>query len=140
MLTVRNVESYLRNLISEDTEDIKNVWETFKTFCKETVEGEEDQEILYQCSVYNFTGEDLFHVEFVRQFTIYEEDNYSHMEQLHCECLIEPTDDLKKLEVSEWSMDYEGLDDFFNHIENLREFKIPLNYKPIKLEIYQEKI
>ena len=62
------------------------------------------------------------------------------MEQLHCECVLEPTDDLKKLEVSEWSMDYDDIDDFFNHIENLQEFKIPLNSKPVKLKIYQEKI
>ncbi len=74
------------------------------------------------------------------KFTIYEEDNHSHMEQLYCECLFEPTYNLKNLEASEWSMDYEDLDDFFNHIENLKEFKIPLNSKPKKIEIYQEKI
>ncbi|KGR75658.1 hypothetical protein [Ureibacillus sinduriensis] len=140
MLTVRNAESYLKNLISEDTDDIKSAWETFKAFCRETVEGEEDKEILFQCGVYNYSGEDLFLFDFVRQFTIYEEDNYSHIEQLHCECLLEPTDELKKLEVSEWSMDYGNIEDFLNHIENLQEFKIPLNYKPKKLEIYQEKI
>ncbi|MGX9134153.1 hypothetical protein ACWV26_07190 [Rummeliibacillus sp. JY-2-4R] len=140
MLTVRNVESYLKNLISEDTDDIKNAWETFKDFCRETVEGEEDKEILFQCGVYDYTGEDLFYFEFVRQFTIYEKDNNPHMEQLHCECILEPTDNLKKLEVSEWSMDYDDIDDFFNHIENLQEFKIPLNSKPVKLKIYQEKI
>lgn len=33
MLT--NAESYLKNLISEDTDDIKNAWETFKAFCKD---------------------------------------------------------------------------------------------------------
>lgn len=109
-----------------------------KLFVK--IEGEEDKEILFQCGVYDYSGEDLFHFDFVRQFTIYEEDNYSQMEQLHCECLIEPIDELKKFEVSEWSMDYDNIEDFFNHLENLQEFKIPLTFKPIKLEIYQEKI
>ncbi|MFP3918206.1 hypothetical protein U5N28_10380, partial [Lysinibacillus telephonicus] len=99
MITVRNAESYLRNLISKDTDDIKNVWETFKAFCKEQVEGEEEKEILFQCGVYDFTGEKLFHFDFVRQFTIYEENNYSHIEQLYCKCLLKPTDDLKKFKV-----------------------------------------
>lgn len=60
------------------------------------------------------------------------------MEQLHCEFLFKPTVELRKLEVSEWSMDYDEIDDFFNHIESLQEFKIPFNLKPIKSEIYQE--
>ncbi|WP_224773313.1 hypothetical protein [Metabacillus idriensis] len=62
------------------------------------------------------------------------------MEQLHCEFFLKPTDELRNLEVSEWSMDYEDIDDFLNHIENLQEFKISLNLKPIKSEIYQEEV
>ena len=140
MITVKNAESYLKDKIGEDSDDIKKVWETFKDFCKEPVEGEEDKEILFQCGVYDFTGEELFHFDFVRQFTVYEEDKYSHMEQLHCEFLFKPTVELRKLEVSEWSMDYDDLYDFFNHIESLQEFKIPFNLSPIKSEIYQEEI
>jgi len=34
-------------------------------------------------------------------------------------------------------MDY---DEFLNHIENLQEFKIPLNLKPIKSEIFREEV
>ena len=60
------------------------------------------------------------------------------MEQLHCEFSFKPTDELRSLEVSEWPMDYDDPDDFFNHIENLLGFKIPFNLKPIKSEIYQE--
>jgi hypothetical protein len=140
MITVQNAENYLKDKIGEDAEDIKKVWETFKDFCKEPVEGEEDKEILFQCGVYDFTGEELFHFDFVRQFTVYEEDEYSHMEQLHCEFLFKPTVELRKLEVSEWSMDYSDIDDFLNHIENLQEFKITLNLKSIKSEIYQEEV
>jgi hypothetical protein len=47
---------------------------------------------------------------------------------------------LRKLEVAEWSMDYANIDNFFNHIENLQEFKVPLNLKPIKSEIFQEEV
>ncbi|PEQ88660.1 hypothetical protein CN481_19340 [Bacillus sp. AFS006103] len=140
MITVMNAESYLKNKIGEGTNDIKKVWETFKAFCKEPVEGEEDKEILFQCGVYDFTGKELFHLDFVRQFTVYEEDEYSRMEHLYCEFLFKPTDELSKLETGEWSMDYDDIDDFFHHIEKLQEFKIPLNLKPIKSEIYQEEV
>lgn len=140
MITVKGAESYLKNKIGEDIDDIKKVWETFMAFCKEPVEGEEDKEILFQCGTYDFTGEELFHLDFVRQFTVYEEDEYSRMEQLHCEFLFKPTDKLSELEIGEWSMDYDDIDDFLNHIENSQEFKIPLNLKPIKSEIYQEKV
>lgn len=140
MITVMNAESYLKHKIGEDTDDIKKVWEAFKAFCKEPVEGEEDKEVLFQCGVYDFTGEALFHLDFVRQFTVYEEDEYSRMEQLHCEFLFKPTDELSNLEIGEWSMDYDNIDDFLSHIENLQEFNIPLNLKPIKSEIYQEAV
>jgi hypothetical protein len=62
------------------------------------------------------------------------------MEQLHCEFLFKPTDELRKLEVSEWSMDYDDINEFLNQIENLREFQIPLNLKPNKSKIYQEEV
>jgi hypothetical protein len=140
MITVKNTEGYLKDKIGEDVNNIKKVWETFKDFCKQPVSEEEDKEILFQCGVYDFTGEELFHFDFVRQFTVYKEDEYSHMEQLHCEFLFKPTDGLRNLEVSEWSMNYDDLDDFFNHIETLQEFKIPLELKPIKSEIYQEEV
>lgn len=39
MITVMQTESYLKNKIAEDTDHIKKVWETFKIFCKEPVEG-----------------------------------------------------------------------------------------------------
>lgn len=62
------------------------------------------------------------------------------MEQLHCEFLFKPTNELKKLKAEEWSMDYDNIDNFFNYIESLQEFKIPINLMPIKSEIYQEEI
>lgn len=140
MITVKNAEIFLEGKINKNSIDIKKVWETFKGFCREPVDGEEDKEILFECGVYDFTGEELFHLHFVRQFTVYEEDEYSHMEQLHCEFLFKPTDELRKLEISEWSMDFDDIDDYFKHIETLQEYKIPLELKPIKLELYQEEV
>ena len=140
MIEVKNAESYIKDKIGVDSNDIKKVWETFKDFCKVPVEGEEEREILFQCGVYDFTGEELFYFDFVRQFSIYNEDEYSHMEQLHCGFFFKPTVELSNFVIVEWSMDYDEIDDFFNHIENLQEFKIPSNLKPIKSEIYQEEV
>lgn len=72
--------------------------------------------------MFKFTGEELFHYGFVRKFSIFEDDEY-HMEQLHCEFLFEPTGELRKLEVAEWSMDFDDLDAFFNHIETFNRLK-----------------
>lgn len=82
MLKVENAETYLKKMIDENKDDTKKVWEAFKAFGKMYVDGEEETAILFQCGVYDFTGEELFYYDFVRQFTL-EEDG--HMEQLHCE-------------------------------------------------------
>ncbi|MDM5250993.1 MULTISPECIES: hypothetical protein [unclassified Lysinibacillus] len=140
MLTVSNTETCLKNRIGENTNDIKKVWEEFKAFSKEAVEGEDVKEILFQCGVDDYT-EKKFYFDFVRQFTILdEEDEYSHMEQLLCSFEFKPTDELCKFKVTEWSMYFEDIDEFFNHIESLQEFKVPLNLKPIKSEVYQTKV
>ena len=82
-------------MIGENTYDIKKVWETFKSFCKGDVEGEEDKEILFECGISDFFGEELFFYNFVRQFSIYTDDQYSHIEQFRCDYLFEPTDELR---------------------------------------------
>lgn len=37
MITVNNAESYLKDKIGKDSDDIKKIWDTFKDFCKESV-------------------------------------------------------------------------------------------------------
>jgi hypothetical protein len=139
MITVKNAESYLKNKIGYITE-IDKVWSTFKSFGRVPVQGEEEVALLFQCGVYDFTGEELFYLDFVRQFTVYEGDEESGMEQLHCEFVFTPTDELRKLEASEWYFDSDGdVDDFYTMVENLEEFTTPLRHTPLKLNIYKEK-
>jgi len=141
MISVKEAESYLKNKISDNTKDIMQVWEVFKAFGKEPVKGEDEIALLFQCGVYDFTGEELFYFDFVRQFTIYEGEEYSRMEQLHCEFVFEPTEELCKLETTLMYFDYEGdVEDFYSEVESLKEFKIPLKYTPLRLDIYQEEI
>lgn len=141
MISVKEVESYLKNKISENTKDMTKVWEVFKAFGREPVEGEDEIALLFQCGINDFTGEELFYYDFVRQFSIYEGEEYSHMEQLHCEFVFEPTEELRKLDTSLMYFDYEGgVEDFYSEVENLEEFRIPLIYQPLRLEIYQEEV
>ncbi len=63
------------------------------------------------------------------------------MEQLHCEFVFSPTNELRSLETSEWYFDTDGdVDDFYHLVENLEEFKIPLKIEPLRLNCYQEQI
>lgn len=136
-MKIEEAEQYLKNKIGENTTDIAQVWEEFKGFGKKEIDGEEEVALLFQCGVYNFTGEKLFYYDFVRQFS--NEDG--EMEQLHCEFVFEPTKELKKLKTEKWYFDYEGdIEDFYKKIENLKEFKIPLTHKALSLDVYQEAI
>ena len=84
----------------------------------------EETALLFQCGVYDFTGEELFYCDVVRQFAIEEE---GHLEQLHCEFVLELTKELRKLETSLMYFDYEGdVEVFYSEVESLEEFKIPI--------------
>jgi hypothetical protein len=136
MIDYRDAESYLKDKIAENSSDVAKVWEVFKSFGREKVEGEEQITLIFLCGVYDLTGEKLFYYNFVRQFTI-EEDG--HMEQLHCEFVFEPTEELNELETQEFYFDFGGdVEDFYIHIENLEEFKVPMKGKPILFNLYQE--
>ncbi|WP_373229626.1 hypothetical protein [Cohnella sp.] len=52
MVKVEQAESYLKNKIG-DSSDIAKVWEEFKAFGKEPVEGEDEIALLFQCGVYD---------------------------------------------------------------------------------------
>jgi hypothetical protein len=128
MITVKSADSYLIERISKNTDEIEVVWEAFKEFCNVPVEGEEGLEI-------------LFYFDFLRQFTVYDENEYSHMEQLHCEFAFYPSNELKKIKASEFYVEENGnKNDFFEDIEKLQAFRIPLKLKPIRFKVYQHEI
>ncbi len=138
MITIANAEKHLKKMIGDETNDLLNIWQKFKSFAQEVVEGEEEKAILFQCGTYNFTGEKLFYYDFVRQFAD-EEDG--HIQQLHCEFVFEPIKELKILKATKWYFDTDGeIEEFFNKIENLKQFKIPLNHTSLKFNVYQEEV
>ncbi|WP_079508754.1 hypothetical protein [Mesobacillus jeotgali] len=136
-MTIDNMEKQLASKVGKSKMDIPYVWSVFKEFAKEELEGEEEKVILFQCGVFNFTGENRFYFDFVRQFT--SEDGGTL--QLHCEYVFEPDNQLKKIETSIWYFESDGdLEDYFAEIENLNEFKIPLNYMPSEMNLYLEEV
>ncbi|MEK4762252.1 hypothetical protein MHH85_18470 [Viridibacillus sp. FSL E2-0187] len=136
MITVKNAEQYLKNKIAGIPSNPATVWEIFKEFGRNPVEGEEEIALLFECGTYNFTGENLFYLDFVRQFAT--EDN-DEMEQLHCEFTFKPTFDLENLQFHEFYFDVEGdVEDFYRNIESLQEFQIPISMTPLNLNIFQE--
>ena len=112
-------------------------WETFKSFMRESVDCADDG-VLFECGVFSFTGEDLFYLEFVRQFSFNDDaGEYEHMEQLHCTFTCAPTDELVKIQKNLWGYDFESLDEYFSAVENLREFQIATSQTGWKFELQQ---
>ncbi|WP_456279287.1 hypothetical protein [Bacillus sp. AK128] len=140
MLTVNETLSFFKQEVKGIIDPIQ-VWTLFKEFGKIPIENEDDIELLFQCGMDDEQEEPYFYIDFIRQFTIYDEEEYSHMEQFHCQLLFEPTEYLQGLSITEWYFETEGdLDDYFLHIENLDEFKHVIQHQPVKIRIYQEEI
>jgi hypothetical protein len=122
--------------------DIPNpsiAWSVFKNFSSLPVEDVEDG-ILWQLGSYNFTGEKLFYLDFVRQFSFYDEDQYNHMEQLHIEFTCIPTIELLTLKRNKWAFDYLSLAEYFKDVESFPEFQIVLKHRSWVVSIYQEMV
>lgn len=112
--------------------DPKIAWDAFKEFSKTKIECT-DEALLFQCGIYNFTGKNLFHWGFVRQFSFDDEDgDYDHMEQLDLVIYYKPALELGKLEINLWSNKFNTWDEFFTAIEELEAFKVPIsNFVPV---------
>ncbi|KGK81027.1 hypothetical protein [Clostridium sp. HMP27] len=145
MIEVYEAEGVLSEMLSESGFDINNpnpklAWETFKKFSKVKIDCADDS-LLFQCGVYEFTGKELFHFEFVRQFSIEEGGEYDHIEQLMLTIYFKPNAELKELETNLWTYDFNSIDQFFNEVEKMDYFKIPIEkHVPFQAEVEQEEV
>lgn len=135
MLHIEQVEEKFSTAINKETDSVKQVWEKFKELAVLPVEGEEEVEILFESGVYDFTGEDRFHYDFVRQISL-----NSGMYHLRCEFIFEYEKALDYLEVSEWSMDYETTAEFFTEVEKLEAFKKGLQLTSVSFHLFLEEV
>jgi hypothetical protein len=145
MIQSSEAESHYRHMLreggfSERRPDALLAWRVFKEFAEVPVECSEDA-LLFQCGVYDFTGRNLFHFGFVRQFTFEEDGEYDHMEQLDCSLLFEPDAELQQLETNLWSYDFSSAGEFFSGVEALPEFSIGLRGRtPVGMELFHNEV
>lgn len=145
MIKTDEAKKVLNEMLSEADFDIDNsnpklAWKIFKKFSNLKVDCAEDA-LLFQCGVYDFTGEDLFHFEFVRQFSFEIDGEYDHMEQLRLTIYFKSNAELKELEANLWTYDFNSVDEFFNEVEKMDYFKVPIEkYVPFQAEVEQEEV
>ncbi|QDU96811.1 hypothetical protein Pla8534_46330 [Lignipirellula cremea] len=137
-------EPTLRRMLSEAGFDFSNpspmlAWQVFKAFAGQPVKCADDG-LLFECGVYEFTGEPLFHFDLCRQFEIEVNGEYDHMEQLHCRLTCKPTEALKSLETNLWAYDFQSMPAFFDAVENLPEFKTAVAHPTWQCEVEQNEV
>lgn len=123
---------------SVDKPDPRTAWDIFKAFSKVRVDCADDS-LLFQCGIYDFTGEKLFHWSLVRQFSLERHGEYDRMEQLECVLYYNPRPQLENVEASLWSSDCDSLEEFFYGVERIKGFQAVLNGdSPLLAEVRQE--
>jgi hypothetical protein len=112
----------------------------FRAFAKIPVACADDR-FLFQVGVYSFSAPEQFSLDLTRQFAHEEGGEYIGMEQLHCTMYYEPTADLRTLEGNLWSSEFASVAEFFERVEEMPEFRIPLRSgTPLRAEIFQEEV
>lgn len=140
-------EQVLRNMLVQNGLDFSNpdpllAWEIFKQFVQLPISQPGVTEgVLFQCGVFDFTGQDLFYLDFVRQYEFSDEDGeYDHMEQVHCELNALPTSELELINTNLWAEDCDSLQDFCTQVESMNEFQVAVQHRPYTLEVSHEEV
>ena len=122
------------------------VWQIFKEFahhpfeCVDKRYELDSDSVLFECGIYNFTGNNKFHFNFVRQFYVLSEGEFVFVDQLHCDFTCPPNEELKTLQARLWSSDCSSMEEFFQRVESLREFQIGVRCSNYTCEIYYAEI
>lgn len=140
MIKLNNVESHFNNTIDIKNDSVSRIWSKFKDFCFIDVENEEDREILFETGTEKIAGVKYYYVNFVRQFTIYDGDEYEGMEQLICALYFDYTSEFRFLKKVRWSMDYENLETYFKEVEKTKAFQKMIDKIPVKRTLIKEEI
>ncbi|MGD0517691.1 MAG: hypothetical protein ABSA26_09170 [Thermoguttaceae bacterium] len=111
----------------------------FRAFAKETVECAEDL-FMFQCGVFSFSGERLFHLVFVRQFIIKEEGRCDNKVQLYIEFTCKPNESLTALSTIIWAEEFTSMELYFERIENSTEFSTAMVESTWDCKVHQEAV
>lgn len=147
-MQITDAEACLRRRLNEagvalDDPHFLTAWEVFKSFAAEAVDTSSDG-LLFESGVYRFTGSERFTVSFLRQFeTIDEDGDHDQYQQLRCEFLYEPADELRSLGSSTiWCFPSEGdsLPDWCKEVEDRVEFNRAARLVPVDSRVSQEPV
>jgi len=140
MIAVDDAESRLIELLESSgfdifRPDIRKAWSVFKKFAEEPVDCEHDSILFYiECYV-------ECTLDFVRQFVIHDQDDeYSHMEQLHLTFRCKFTNNLIGIEKNLWSDHFDCLENYFLKIESCPDIQTIMTYEFCGCEIYQDMV
>ena len=145
MLEPSEAEPTLRKMLDQagfsfDRPDPANAWTVFKAFVREPVQCIHDG-VLFQCGVYNWSGTELFTLDFVRQFVIESDDTFDHTEELHLTLTCPPKADSGKLRARLWMENFErNRTGFFSAVETRKEFQQGLRYTGWTCKLQQHEV
>lgn len=116
---------FLKNNISTDntTDEIIN---TFEEMCNSPLE---EDLLLLEYGVYDFTGEDLFYYDLVRQYP----DGDGEYFQLRVSLMFSPDEENRRLDDTLWSDDTD--ENFFDYIRNSDGYSYAKNHKVKAIDI-----
>jgi len=124
--------------IDKKNTTLEEIFVLFKEFMKLEFDAAED-DILYE--VYNGSSYSKYEcdieyndskvISFTRQFEIRDGVDYDHYEQLHIEVVLEMNKQIRKIKGLKWSFDYTNHDDFYDAIENNRDFKKAIGHSKV---------
>ena len=143
-MIVKNAEARLNKLLIREGMDIAcpnpfMALKAFRAFAKETVDCAEDL-FMFQCGVFSLSGEKLFHLVFVRQFTIEEEEGYDQLSQLYIEFTCKPNESLTALSTILWAEESTSMELYFERIENSTEFSTAMVESTWDCKVHQEAV
>jgi hypothetical protein len=113
--------------------------QAFKAFAKETVDCAEDL-FMFQCGTFNSMSKRLFHLVFVRQFTIEQKGRFDQKEQLYVEFTCPPNDSLRPLSMMLCAGESSSMEIYFQQIENSKEFNTAMVESEWNCKVHQEAV
>ena len=124
-VTGMDLLQYLENNIS-DNNTIDEIINIFEEMCKTPIE---EDLLLNEYGVYDFTGEDLFYYDLVRQYPDGEDEYY----QLRVSIMFSPDEENRDLQDTLWS-DYTN-ESFFDFIRKSDGYEYAKNHKFVSIDI-----
>lgn len=105
---------------------IDEIINIFEEMCKTPIK---EDLLLNEYGVCDFTGEDLFFYDLVRQYSDGKDEYY----QLRVSIMFALDEDNRYLEATLWSDD--GDEDFFDYIRNSEGYSYAKDHKPVSIDI-----